>query len=69
MWVLFEAGLIASHILFKDRQLDEGRADEASSSEETTQGTNDYEPLSDEEMNAEMDAAERDESNLENPSG
>jgi len=65
MWLLFEAGLIASAIIFKDRDLDENEDED--DEEETSAGTEVADPvakrdgLSDEEMEAEMDRAESDE--------
>lgn len=47
MWLLFEIGLIVSRVFLK-KQAEEGAADE-----------DEYRPLSDEEMDAELDAIER----------
>jgi len=67
MWVLFEAGLIASKIIFRDRNFDEEEDDEAEAEaeSETTKDVADHEPLTDEEMEAELDQAETDESRLD----
>ncbi len=56
MWVLFEAGLIASAIIFKDREFDEDDVDE----DEDEAG-----PLTKAEMEAELDQAEADEASLD----
>ncbi len=56
MWVLFEAGLIASAIIFKDREFDEDDVDE----DEDEPG-----PLTEAEMEAELDQAEADEASLD----
>ena len=71
MWVLFEAGLIASKILFKDRDFDEEDEDDGDDEEapgsdvEASPPVAAREGLSDEEMEAEMDRAEADEANLD----
>ncbi|MCP4980445.1 MAG: twin-arginine translocase subunit TatC [Gammaproteobacteria bacterium] len=66
MWVLFEAGLIASKIIFKDRKYDEEEDEE---DEEDLESGNsivaEHEPLTDEEMEAEIDRAEADEAGLD----
>ncbi|MCP4877055.1 MAG: twin-arginine translocase subunit TatC [Gammaproteobacteria bacterium] len=66
MWVLFEAGLIASKIIFKDRKYDE---DEDEEEEEDLESGNsivaEHEPLTDEEMEVEIDRAEADEAGLD----
>ncbi len=56
MWVLFEAGLIASAIIFKDREFDEDDVDE----DEDEPGS-----LTEAEMEAELDQAEADEASLD----
>ncbi len=58
MWVLFEAGLIASTIMFKDRDLEEEEDD-------LEQDDSSDNPLTDEEMEAELDQAEADEAGLD----
>ncbi len=63
MWVLFEAGLIASAIIFKDREEEEDEFDEPAAA-----APSDYRPLTDEEMEAELDRAEADESGLDKKS-
>jgi len=65
MWVLFEAGLIASTIIFKDRDFDEDEEDEIAESTEVAPATAPNQGLSDEEMEAEMDSAETDEAGLD----
>jgi sec-independent protein translocase protein TatC len=62
MWVLFEAGLITSMILFKDRQEEEEDDEDEEEPAETGLATTE---LSEEEMNAEMDRAEADEAKLD----
>lgn len=63
IWVLFEAGVIASRVIFKDRlleaadNLDDEDEDEDDDDDMTTEDS-DYHPLSDEEMNAELDDIE-----------
>ena len=57
IWVLFEAGVIASRIIFKDRLLeaeDNLYDDDDDDDDTATEGSN-HPPLSDEEMNAERD--------------
>lgn len=64
MWVLFEAGLIASKIIFKDRNYDEDEEDEEDlESDSDSAPTNDS--LTDEEMDAKLDQAEADETGLD----
>jgi len=68
MWLLFEAGLVASMIMFRDRDFDDSAEDEADESEpNTATPPAAREGLSDEEMEAEMDRAEADESGLDKP--
>jgi sec-independent protein translocase protein TatC len=58
MWILFEAGLIASAIMFKDRLAEaEADDDEYDAHQDMAQSDNPN-PLSDEEMEAEMDRLE-----------
>jgi len=65
MWVLFEAGLIASAIIFKDRE-QEDEDEEEDFDEETELATaSDHNPLTDEEMEVELDQAEADEAGLD----
>ena len=56
MWILFEAGLIASAIIFKERLQDEDEED---------LDDDDAEPLTEDEMDAELDQAEADEAQLD----
>jgi len=71
MWILFEAGLIASKIIFSDRTFDEDEDDddddeaEGEAEVETSPVVADHEPLTDEEMEAELDQAVDDESRLD----
>ena len=73
MWLLFEAGLIASAIIFKDRDLDEEEDDDEDDEDEAAAGTEvadtaaTRQGLSEEEMEAEMDRAESDEAGLDKP--
>ena len=67
MWVLFEAGLIASTIMFKDRDFDEEEDEDSDlngSTEVAPTGVS-GQGLSDQEMEAEMDRAESDETGLD----
>jgi len=60
VWVLFEAGVIASRIIFKDRLLeaeDNLDDDDDDDDDSVTEGSDDH-PLSDEELNAERDSSE-----------
>jgi len=67
MWVLFEAGLIASRIIFSDRDFDEeddeepAEDDEAAAPAETAAAAADSDTLTDAEMEAELDQAEAEE--------
>jgi len=65
MWILFEAGLIASTIIFKDREQED--EDEEEDFEEDTElaTSSGHHPLTDEEMEAELDQAEADEAGLD----
>ena len=63
VWLLFEGGLIASNLIFKDREFDEEDDDEGSRSEESV--VPDHQPLTDEEMDAELDQAEADEARVD----
>jgi len=63
IWVLFEAGLIASRIIFKDRELESD--DEDDEGETAVAPVSDHESLNDEEMEAELDQAEADEAQLD----
>ena len=67
MWILFEAGLIAAKIIFSDRNFDEDEDDDDDDDAEveTSPVAADHEPLTDEEMEAELDQAETDESSLD----
>lgn len=59
VWILFEAGVIASAIIFKER-LEQEAADEIDYGDDSDNPTDndDYQPLSDEEMEAELDKAD-----------
>ena len=63
IWLLFEAGVIASSIIFKDRlseaedDLDDSDDDDVDSDDVASEGS-DYDPLSEEEMDAELDSIE-----------
>ena len=70
MWVLFEAGLIASKMIFSDRNFDEDEDDDEDEEPavETAVATGAADaPLTDEEMNAELDQAEADEDRINKP--
>jgi sec-independent protein translocase protein TatC len=68
IWVLFEGGLIASRIIFRDRNFDE-EDDEEDDEDEDLEAENptvpDHPPLTDEEMEAELDQAEADETQID----
>ena len=61
IWVLFEAGVIASRIIFKDRlleaedNLDDDDDDDDGDDDDLATESSNHPPLSDEEMNAERD--------------
>ena len=63
VWILFEAGVLASRIIFKDRlkededDLEDSDAEESDSSDVASQDS-DYHPLNEEEMNVELDSIE-----------
>ena len=66
VWVLFEAGLIASRIIFKDRNFDEEDDDDDDGDlEDENSAVTDHQPLTDEEMEAELDQAEADETRID----
>ncbi|MDH3389312.1 MAG: twin-arginine translocase subunit TatC [Gammaproteobacteria bacterium] len=65
MWILFEAGLIASRIIFKDREFDEEDEDDDAESETGMATASDNQSLTDEELEAELDQAEADEAGLD----
>lgn len=67
MWILFEAGLIASAIIFKDREQDEDDEyeDEDLEQEAEPATVSEHHPLTDEEMEAELDRAEAGEDRLD----
>ena len=71
MWVLFEAGLIASKMIFSDREFDDDDADEEDDDEAATETApatvDDSTPLTDAEMDAELDQAEADEPRIDKP--
>ena len=73
MWILFEGGLIAAKMIFSDRNFDEDDEDDDEADDDPTaeaagdgpdDGSDDA-PLSDEEMNAELDQAAADEDRLD----
>ncbi len=61
VWVLYEAGVIASAIIFKERLEREEAEEEDYAEADNPTGDSDYEPLSDSEMEAELDRAEAEE--------
>jgi sec-independent protein translocase protein TatC len=71
IWILFEAGLFAAKMIFRDREFDEDDEDEDEGGEpaaETAVATgSDHAPLSDEEMEAELDQAQADEDRIDKP--
>lgn len=66
IWLLFEAGVIASRIIFKDQlleaeaenDLDDSDDDDTDSDDVASEGS-DYDPPSEEEMDAELDSIEK----------
>jgi sec-independent protein translocase protein TatC len=70
MWLLFEAGLIASKMIFADRNFDEDEDeddDDEPAAETAVATASDPAPLSDEEMEAELNQAEADENRIDKP--
>jgi len=74
MWLLFEAGLIASKMIFADRNFDEDEDedededdDDEPAAETAVATASDHAPLSDEEMDAELNQAEADENRIDKP--
>jgi len=70
MWILFEAGLVASKMIFSDRDFDddedEDEDEEPAAETAVATGATDA-PLTDEEMDAELDQAEADEDRVNKP--
>jgi sec-independent protein translocase protein TatC len=66
IWILFEAGLIASKMIFADRDFDDDE-DEDDEDDTAAATVSDDAPLSDEEMEAEPDQAEADEERIDKP--
>jgi len=64
IWILFEAGLIPSKIIFQDREFEAGDEEDLED-EMTAASVPDHQPLTDAEMEAELDQAEADESRLD----
>ena len=64
VWLLFEAGLVASRIIFKDRDFEAADEDEHDD-EMAAAPVPDSEPLTDAEMEAELDQAEADEARID----
>jgi sec-independent protein translocase protein TatC len=64
IWVLFEAGVVASRVIFKDRlleaedDLDDDDDDEDDEIDDIATESSDHHPLSNEEMDAEKDSIE-----------
>jgi sec-independent protein translocase protein TatC len=70
MWILFEAGLVASKMIFSDRDFDDDEDDDedeepAAETAVATAATD--APLTDEEMDAELDQDEADEDKINKP--
>lgn len=62
MWILFEAGLIASRIIFKDRKkVEDDDLDDEAEEANSIDPESGHETLSDEEMEAELDRIEDEE--------
>lgn len=68
VWILFEAGVIASAIIFKER-LEQEEADDLEYDLDDGNPTDidDFQPLSDEEMEAELDRADTEEETEKKP--
>ncbi len=64
IWVLFEAGLIAAKMIFKDREFEAGD-EESIDDQMTTAPVSDHQPLTDAEMEAELDQAEAGEADID----
>ena len=64
IWILFEAGLIASKMIFKDRAQESDDEDDEEG-DTAVAPVSDHQPLTDEEMEAELDQAETDEAQLD----
>ena len=70
VWILFEGGVVASAILFRERLAQEEADDLAYADVDDNPTDNeDYEPLSDEEMEAELDKAEAEEAQIDDEKG
>ena len=70
MWILFEAGLVASKMIFSDRDFDDDEdedEDEEPAAETAVATAATDAPLTDEEMDAELDQAEADEDRVNKP--
>jgi sec-independent protein translocase protein TatC len=70
MWILFEAGLVASKMIFSDRDFDDDEdedEDEEPAAETAVATAATDAPLTDEEMDAELDQAEADEDRINKP--
>ena len=61
VWILYEAGVIASAIIFKERLEREEAEEETYTEDDNPTGDSDYEPLNNEEMEAELDRADAEE--------
>ena len=64
IWILFEAGLIASKIIFKDREFEANDEDDLDD-DMAVAPVSDHQPLTDAEMEAELDQAEADEAQID----
>ncbi|MFV2033293.1 MAG: twin-arginine translocase subunit TatC [Gammaproteobacteria bacterium] len=65
MWLLFEAGIIASAIIFKERLAQDEMSEEIADTdqgEDISKSGSDYEPLTDDEMETELDRMDDEES-------
>ena len=68
MWILFEAGLVAAKMIFSDRDFDDDEDEDDEPAAETAVATGATDaPLTDEEMDAELDQAEADEDSINKP--
>jgi sec-independent protein translocase protein TatC len=58
IWILFETGVFASRIIFKDKLAEAEAEDDLDDSDDVETQDSGYHPLSEEEMNAELDNIE-----------
>ena len=61
VWILFEGGVIAAAMIFKEK-LEQQEAEEQEYENDNPTDDSDYSPLSDDEMEAELDSADEEKS-------